>query len=34
VETPADSIKCFLGTDIDAMLIEDILLVKHATPTK
>ena len=34
VETPADSIKCFLGTDIDAMLIEDILLVKYATPTK
>lgn len=28
VETPADSIKCFMGTDIDALLIEDILLVK------
>lgn len=29
VETPADSIKCFLGTDIDALLIEDILLIKN-----
>jgi carbamoyltransferase len=31
VETPADSIKCFMGTDIDALLIEDILLVKTKT---
>ena len=29
VETPTDSIKCFLSTDIDALLIEDILLVKE-----
>jgi carbamoyltransferase len=28
VETPADCIKCFMGTDIDALLIEDILLIK------
>jgi len=28
VETPEDAIKCFLGTDIDALYIEDILLVK------
>jgi carbamoyltransferase len=28
VETPADSIKCFMGTDIDALLIDDVLLVK------
>jgi carbamoyltransferase len=28
VETPTDAIKCFLSTDIDALLIEDILLVK------
>lgn len=28
VETPIDALKCFLGTDIDALLIEDILLVK------
>lgn len=28
VETPTDSIKCFLLTDIDALFIEDILLVK------
>jgi carbamoyltransferase len=29
VETPTDSIKCFLSTDIDALLMEDILLVKE-----
>jgi carbamoyltransferase len=28
VETPEDAIKCFLGTNIDALLIEDILLIK------
>jgi carbamoyltransferase len=28
VETPADAIKCFMRTSIDALLIEDILLVK------
>lgn len=29
VETPEDAIKCFLGTDIDALLIEDFLLIKN-----
>lgn len=29
VETPEDAIKCFLGTDIDALFIEDVLLVKN-----
>lgn len=29
VETPEEAIKCFLGTDIDALLIEDYLLVKN-----
>lgn len=29
VETPEDAIKCFLGTDIDALLIEDFLLIKE-----
>lgn len=28
VETPEDAIKCFLKTDIDALLIEDYLLIK------
>ncbi|MCB1179310.1 MAG: hypothetical protein KDK36_17145 [Leptospiraceae bacterium] len=28
VETPEDAIKCFLKTSIDALLVEDILLVK------
>ena len=28
VESPEDAIKCFLGTDIDALLIEDYLLIK------
>jgi carbamoyltransferase len=28
VETPSDAIRCFLGTDIDALLIGDQLLVK------
>ncbi|MFC5067995.1 carbamoyltransferase C-terminal domain-containing protein [Flaviflagellibacter deserti] len=28
VESPVDAIKCFMGTDIDALLIEDILLLK------
>jgi carbamoyltransferase len=29
VESPEDAIKCFLGgTDIDALLIEDFLLIK------
>ena len=28
VETPADAIRCFLGTDIDALLLGDYLLVK------
>ena len=30
VETPVDAIKCFLGTDIDALFIEDRLLIKNA----
>ncbi len=29
VETPEDAIKCFLGTNIDALLLEDHLLVKN-----
>lgn len=29
VESPEDAIKCFLGTDIDALLIEDYLLIKE-----
>jgi carbamoyltransferase len=29
VETPEDAIKCFLKTDIDALLIEDYLLIKN-----
>ena len=29
VESPEDAIKCFLKTDIDALLIEDYLLVKE-----
>jgi len=29
VESPDDAIKCFLGTDIDALLIEDFLLIKE-----
>ena len=29
VETPADAVRCFLGTEIDALLLEDILLVKN-----
>jgi carbamoyltransferase len=28
VETPTDAIRCFLGTDIDALLLGDHLLVK------
>lgn len=28
VETPEDAIRCFLGTNIDALLLEDVLLVK------
>lgn len=28
VETPSDAIKCFLNTDIDALLIENTLLIK------
>jgi len=28
VETPEDAIKCFLGTNIDALLLEDHLLIK------
>ncbi len=29
VETPEDAVDCFLATNIDAMLIEHLLLVKH-----
>ena len=29
VESPEDAIKCFLGTDIDALLMEDFLLIKN-----
>jgi carbamoyltransferase len=29
VETPADAIRCFMGTGIDALLIGDVLLVKN-----
>jgi len=29
VESPEDAIKCFLKTDIDALLIEDYLLIKE-----
>ena len=29
VETPEDAVRCFLGTDIDALLLEDRLLVKR-----
>lgn len=29
VESPEDAIKCFLGTDIDALLMEDYLLIKN-----
>ncbi len=29
VESPEDAIKCFLSTDIDALLIEDFLLIKN-----
>ena len=29
VESPKDAIKCFLGTDIDALLFENILLIKN-----
>lgn len=28
VESPADAIRCFMGTAIDALLLEDILLIK------
>ena len=28
VETPEDAIMCFLKTDIDALFIEDYLLIK------
>jgi len=31
VETPIDALKCFLGTDIDALFIEEILLVKKGS---
>jgi carbamoyltransferase len=30
VETPADAIRCFTGTGIDALLLGDVLLVKNA----
>jgi carbamoyltransferase len=30
VETPEDAIKCFLLTSIDALLIEDVLLIKNS----
>jgi carbamoyltransferase len=30
VETPQDAVRCFLGTDIDALLLEDVLLIKRA----
>ncbi|MEX0346022.1 MAG: carbamoyltransferase [Rhizobiaceae bacterium] len=29
VETPEDAIKCFLGTNIDALYLEDLLLIKN-----
>lgn len=29
VEPPEDAIKCFLGTNIEALLIEDYLLLKE-----
>jgi carbamoyltransferase len=28
VESPDDAVRCFLGTDIDALLLDDVLLVK------
>ena len=28
VETPSDAVKCFLKTEIDALLLEDVLLIK------
>ena len=28
VESPSDAVRCFLGTEIDALLLEDTLLVK------
>ena len=28
VESPQDAVRCFLGTDIDALLLEDVLLTK------
>lgn len=30
VETPEDAIKCFLGTSIDALYLEDVLLIKNS----
>ena len=32
VETPEDSIRCFMSTEIDALLLGENLLVKHTTP--
>lgn len=34
VETPEDAIRCFLGTGIDALLLGEHLLVKHALDTR
>ena len=34
VESPTDAIKCFLGTGIDALLFENILLVKNTNEDK
>lgn len=28
VETPEDAVRCFLATEIDALLVEDVLLIK------
>ncbi len=32
VETPSDAIRCFLGTNIDVLLLEGHLLVKDGIP--
>jgi len=28
VESPQDAVRCFLGTDLDALVLEDVLLIK------
>ena len=30
--TPDDALRCFLGTDMDALVLEDTLLLKHEQP--